>query len=555
MRVGLTVGQLDQCESAHSTIRLSDCQTVRLLLGFLLVAQPAVSQSRIWRPEERVVLRNYNHILQVAATNIGVFAATRGGLIAYDSRFDQWLPPITELDGFPESETVALLGDPSDETLWIGTVDGVVHYMPMLHRVHRIAIPQGVQGLMFDQSDPFRGLYVRTPQEWMLIPRGSGVAMRALDLPPAGRRLVSSTLEGVLRRFPAADPLQAVSLFEAGRQYRYTSGAADPMNRNAYFGTNGLGLMRYVGGVARLERMPFGLLADGVGAIVVADGGVWVGTTPDSRFPTPYVPGFSWISEDLGRSRLDRGTGAIGYTFREVRDIVGWEDQFWAATDVGVVRLGARGSSTIDRRAGLPANDTYALAATADGLWVGTSRGLVLLRDGGATVEPAEATLGAGAGAGVLISAIVADGRSLWAGGPNGLLFLPDGTERVTIPALTSGEPLLLEPVAALAVSQGHPVMATRDRILWRNSDGRWVQESPLGGLGRIRALAADGDGVWVGGELGVQYFRFGTREFLGVAGPGDLPGAVRDLAISGDLIWVGTERGLVRIEKRAVGL
>ena len=175
-----------------------------------------------------------------------------------------------------------------------------------------------------------------------------------------------------------------------------------------------------------------------------------------------------------------------------------------------MVRLGARPSSTIDRRAGLPANDTYALAATADGLWVGTSRGLVLLRDGGATVEPAEATIGAGA----LISVIVADGRSLWAGGPNGLLFLPDGTERVTIPGLTSGEPLLLEPIAALAVSPGHPVMATRDRILWRDSDGRWVQESPLGGLGRITALAADGDGVWVGGELGVQYFRFGTREF-----------------------------------------
>ena len=546
MRPRLTVGQL----SAHST--------VRLLLGFLLVAQPAVSQSRIWRPEERVVLRNYNHILQVAATNAGVFAATRGGLIVYDSRFDQWLPPVTELDGFPETETVALLGDPSDETLWIGTVDGVVHYMPMLHRFDRIAIPQGVQGLMLDESDPSRGLYVRTPQEWMLIPRGSGVAMRAFDLPPAGRRLVPSTLEGVLRRFPAADPLQAVSLFEARRQYRYTSGAADPMNRNAYFGTNGLGLVRYDGGVARLERMPFGLLADGVGAIVVAEGGVWVGTTPDSRFTTPYVPGFSWISEDLGHSRLDRGTGPIGYTFREVRDIVGWEDQFWAATDVGVVRLGARSSSTIDRRAGLPANDSYALAVTADGLWVGTSRGLVLLRDGGATVEPVEATLGAGAGAGagagVLISAIVADGRSLWAGGPNGLLFLPDGTERVTIPAITSGEPLLLEPVAALAVAQGHPVMATRDRILWRDSDGRWVQESPIGGLGRITALAADGDGVWVGGELGVQFFRFGTREFLTAAGPGDLPGAVRDLAVSGDLIWVGTERGLVRIEKRAVG-
>ena len=137
-------------------------------------------------------------------------------------------------------------------------MDGVVHYMPMLHRFHRIAIPQGVQGLMFDQSDPVRGLYVRTPQEWMLIPRGSGVAMRAFDLPPAGRRLVPSTLEVVLRRFPAADPLQAVSLFEAGRQHRYTSGTPDPMNRNAYFGTNGLGLVRYDGGWPAWSAYPLG---------------------------------------------------------------------------------------------------------------------------------------------------------------------------------------------------------------------------------------------------------------------------------------------------------
>jgi ligand-binding sensor domain-containing protein len=163
-------------------------------------------------------------------------------------------------------------------------------------------------------------------------------------------------------------------------------------------------------------------------------------------------------------------------------------------------------------------------------------------------VEPAEATIGAG----VLIDALAVDGTGLWAGGPNGLLFLPDGTGRVTMPALSSGEPLLGDRVAALAVVGRRVVVAIGDRILWRGAEGRWTHESPLG-LGPLTALTGDGEGVWVGGEVGVRYFSFDTREFQTAAGAGDLPGRVTDLAASDDYLWVATDGGLVRIEKRVV--
>ncbi|MCH6546817.1 MAG: hypothetical protein IH798_00085, partial [Gemmatimonadetes bacterium] len=435
-----------------------------LLAAGTVAAQPATSQTRQWRPEERVVLRDYSTVFQVAATNDAVYAATTGGLIVYDTRFNRWLTPLTELDGFPGGEVVtAMLGDPLDQSMWIVAVDELVHYLPRIQLVERIPVPLLIESLFFDVSDPFGGLYLGTSdRQWFVIRRGSSIPVRVGRFPPPGQRLTSSTLGRVLRLFPAADAMQATALFESGRQYRYTSAAVDPMGRMAYFGTHGLGLFRYDAGVARLERMPFGLLADGVGAIAVADEGVWVGTTPYSLQPTPYAPGFTWLTEDLEEFHIDRGQDLAGYRFREVRDIARWKDEWWAATEAGVVRVGGRGrgqgrgrrSDTIDRRGGLPASDTYALAVTRDGMWVATSRGLALLRDDGTSVQVAQGAF----------DALAADEGTIWVGGPSGVLYVAGDAEGVTRP---TGDPLLREPIEALAVADGRVVVATRDQIVW----------------------------------------------------------------------------------------
>ena len=536
--------------SDRRTVRPSDCPTVRLFILALATALPASAQTgtRLWRPEERVVLRDYSHVLQVAATNAGIFAVTSGGLTIFDFRFNEWLPPVTELDGFPPTDAVAAVGDPADESLWIGTPEGLVHYMPVLRQLERVAIPGGVQQLMFDRADPFRGLYVRTPREWMLVPRGSGMALPAFDLPPPGRQMLSATLEDVLRRHPAPDAMQAISLSRDGRQYRYTSAALDPMGRHAFFGTNGLGVLRYDGGVARLEPLPFGLLGDAVGALALSEGGVWTGTAPAAFWYGRQHAGFTWTGRDFQESRMQRGPGVVGYRFTAVRDMAAWQSDMWAATDAGVVRFDGGGDVVIDRGAGLPANDTYALATSSVGLWVGTARGIALVRDGGQVERPASESSIVSP-----ITALVAVGDSVWAGGPSGLRLAASGQTGLTQTAEMVRQPLLRESVVALGHGAGHVVMATRDQILWRGDDGRWNPERPLGELGEITTLAPAPDGIWIGGRLGIQLFRFDSRSFFPVVGPGDLPGAVTDIESSEDFLWVGTERGLVRLRMDAV--
>ena len=112
------------------------------------------------------------------------------------------------------------------------------------------------------------------------------------------------------------------------------------MNRMAFFGTNGRGVLRFDAGVERLEPLPFGLLSSGVGALEPEDGGVWVGTTPDVHGGYRSRTGFTWIAEDFQQTRHERGPGVNGFGFGHARDLMTWEGQRWAATDIGLVRFG-----------------------------------------------------------------------------------------------------------------------------------------------------------------------------------------------------------------------
>ena len=509
-----------------------------LLSAALTQSAAAQLGTRLWRPDERVVLRYYDDVQQVAATNAGVFAVTAGGLTVYDARFNRWLPPVTELDGFPTDRANVMLGDPADESLWIGMRDGVVHYTPVLRQFDRIPVLDGVRQLMFDADDPYRGVYVLTSREWMLIPRGSMLAQPALDLPPVERRVVSTTVGDVLARYPAADALQAQALVGAARRYRYTSATIDPLNRMAFFGTDGRGVLRFDAAVERLEPLPFGLLSSGVGALEPEDGGVWVGTTPDAHGGYRSRTGFTWIAEDFQQTRHERGPGVNGFGFGHARDLMTWEGQRWAATDIGLVRFGGGAVQLLDRSVGFPSNDTYALAATTAGLWVGTGRGVALVQDGGEAVEWIRAV-----GGGAAINAMVEQGDSLWVGGPAGLLLLPAGTAEIINPANEWVQPFLQEPVVALTTGGSRVVMAMAERIIWRDVNGEWKVERPLGEVGHLTALVGDSSGVWIGGRAGVQFFRFALGDYVAVAGPGDLPGPVRALAVTEAFVWIGTAR------------
>jgi shikimate dehydrogenase len=57
--------------------------------------------------------------------------------------------------------------------------------------------------------------------------------------------------------------------------------------------------------------------------------------------------------------------------------------------------------------------------------------------------------------------------------------------------------------------------MATRDRILWRDSDGRWVQESPLGGLGMLVHQGALAFERWTGRPAPIKVMRAAAEDAL----------------------------------------
>jgi hypothetical protein len=117
--------------------------------------------------------------------------------------------------------------------------------------------------------------------------------------------------------------------------------------------------------------------------------------------------------------------------------------------------------------------------------------------------------------------------------------------------------------IVALATSDEVVVAATRDRIVMTRSAECRVQSAECGWLaersistelGDLTSVAADGDGVWIGGTRGLAHYGFEGRAFVFFIGTTDVPGPVLDLATDDRYLWVATDRGLVRFDKTALG-
>lgn len=521
-----------------------------LLAAALLVptaARPASAQggSRLWHAEERVVVSDFSRVQALAASQFLVFVATESGLGIYDRRFRSWAAPLTNIDGYPRGGVLSAIADPADESVWLATSRGLIHYEPTIRLLERVSIPGGVAGLMFDRDDPFRGLYVRTSSGWEFLPRGSNIPFPAGPLPPPGRRLRPVSVEDVLRRAPMVESMSALTLTdERMRTYRYTSAAIIPTTDEIFLGTDGLGVLKLETTIARFERLPFGLLTSGVGAIALTPGGVWAATDERSR-----RSGFTLVSDDLQSYMVEEGPRVTGFNFRSVRSLINDGGELWAATDAGVFRVEPGGASRqIDVGDGLPDNESYALAKGPGGVWVGTAFGLAFIDNEGAVVRVGGITTNP-------IIALSASGDSVWIGTTAGLAFATAGRDEILVPRHVVETPQLFNTaIIAIAQSSDTLVVASADRIFWRAPGGEWVIERVIADeIGAIRALAADDGGVWIGGNDGIAFFRFAFNEYRFYSSPGDLSGRVKDLAVSGDFLWVATDRGLMRFQRRAL--
>lgn len=513
-------------------------------LLLLLLPTAAHPQSRQWRPEDRAVIGDFSNVAAVAATTAGVFAVTTGGIVVYDTRFDRWLPPVTAIDGWPPGVPLTAIGDPADQSVWIGYADRVVHYTPVIRLFETVPLPDGVRELVFDRDDPFRGLYVRTSREWLMIPRGAPTTMPVFDVPPNERRIAPMSVAEFLARHPAADALEIVATRPRGRRYRYTAAAEDPVSQMVFVGTDGRGVLRYDPRAARFEPLSFGLTAGAVGAIARWDDGVWVGADAGLQAGGPNAGGLVWAASDLQRWQEAERPPGFATQWSVLHDLVVWEDATWAATDRGLLRV-ANGSFEMQgRTVGLPFSHTTALAASANALWVGATRGLVVrTRLGQFEVIADDASIGA-------VASLAFARDTLWVAGTRGLLVV-DGNRAVDRAARVYRQPVLQEPLLSVAFRGDLLAVATTERVAWRPGAGRWEVGRALPELGGVRVVEVDpDDGLWIGGELGVMWLDLSSGAFRHAMIREDLPGAVRDLVATDAYLWVGTDGGLVRVRR-----
>jgi len=515
--------------SAHPTIRLS-------------------AQTRLWRPEERVLISDFSVVDAVAASPWIVYAATRHGLLLYDRRARTWQLPVTALDGYPTARVRTALADPSGNAVWLGTETGWARYDADLKRWDQGTTPGGVTDLLFDAADLASGVFLRDLTGWHFLPRGALLPLSGTPLPPPGRRIQPLDVRTALATAPMAQALRALILTDPRlRSYQFTSAARTAEDNDLFFGTNGLGLVRIDGTVAQWEPLTFTLLGMQADALALGPDGVWV--AGGVALGLGGRSGVTWLPSDLSSTTpIEPGVGA-DFGAASVRRLLAVGGALWIATNAGVYRMdpGTGRTQRFSLGNGLPSEDVGALARAPDGVWIGTAHGLAVIT-GDHVVR-----VGTFAQA---VTSLLAVGDTLWVGSTAGLgVLLPGGADPV-IPADVQAEPALRAPVVALARTGDTLVAVLEDQVAWRDpSTAHWTVERPRATLGPLRAAAGDvpGGGVWLAGTIGVAWWDIAGHAYRSLTVPGDLPGPVRDVAAAAPWVWVATDSGAVRLSREAV--
>ncbi len=517
------------------------------LIGSATVTH-AQSTSRDWRPADRTVLGDFTRVTAVAASLERVFITSPSALLIWRPQERRWEGPFTPPNPRLLARVFGGLTDPLDNSLWLASQDGWVHYQPDIELWDSGIVPDGVRSIAFDADDPASGLFVRTGRGWEQLPRG-GITTSPSSGPR--RPVAPLTPSEVVRENPALQANAAQILTDRNlRTVRYTAAARSWDGRGWYLGTSGIGTLFLSDAAALPERLTFGLPPGRVGSVVSWVGGVWASNdrTAVSDASLTFVAG------DLSDFRTVPGPSAVGTRFGQVRDLAGLGSVLFAATDAGVARVDTK-SGDIRLTAeseGLPDARVLGVTARQGRVVAGTAHGAVRLNDasqGEARAVERVAPLFVGAVYGVLPI-----GDSVWLATGAGVLAALPTTRTAVRPASIASSPSLATPALALATLGDTLVAMGQDQLLWREPrGGRWSAGPSLSGLlGRLRAIVPEGAGLWIAGDRAVGYARVNAPAVL-VLRDGDLPGAVNDLAVDDDFLWVATDRGLVRFRLDAI--
>jgi hypothetical protein len=486
--------------------------------------------------QDAVLVSDYSHVTALAASSYTLFAATPHGLVLYDRLGRGWRPPVTWRGPFHPGVARVALADAVDDAVWLGTTLGWARYDARLDGWTSGPVAGGVGDLAIDPQDPAGGVYLRGGTGWSYLPRGGLVPFGGRAPPPGARRPLD--VRTALSDAPQADAWRALILTdERLRGFHFTAAARTPDQADLLLGTDGLGVIKVDPLTGQWERLAYGLLAPGAGALAPGGDGVWVASRPRLG----EREGLTWVAADLTRTAYIEGRGTAGLGFREGRDLLERDGRLWVATERGIARVDPRSGEV--RLVDLI--DPLVLAPAPDGVWVGSARGLVVVTDSGAVVPVGPS------GPPAVLSLAVA-GESLWVGTTAGLAVVPPGAAAPVVPPALAGEAVLRGPIVALALHADTLVAATPDQLAWAAA-GRWTVLRPGAPVGRLRTLTPDAAAgvVWVGGSAGVASWRVGAGVFR-AARPFDVPAGARDIVVRPPYLWIATDSGVVRLRREA---
>jgi len=517
-----------------------------LAAGAAVAARAQPATSRFWRPDERTLVTDLAGVTAVAASQMVVYAATHDALAIYDRGTMTLRDVVGTIDGYPGGRIACMVADPNDDTAWLGGLGGWAVYQPMSRRFDGGTLPGAADQVVLDTSDPSSGAYFHTSAGWYFVRRFGIGAEPARQVPPPGRRIASLAPQDLLVRMPAFDLVRMrIQRDDHLRTWPVTGAAMTPASSDLFVATNGNGLFKVDVTTYDLQRFPSGLLAAPSGAVTVAGDEVCAGV--DARFRS-VRRGITCFSPDLTRFDAYEGSPVTGLPGTIVRRLLVTPQAVWAATDQGALRLD-RGSGAVrqfDTHNGLPSLDVRALAPAPGGVWIGTANGLALVPDSGGALRAAATIV-----TDVAVLALASRGDTLWLGTSAGPFVLPPGADAPRRAA--PDHPDLATPVVALALKGDTLLAATGSRLAWLAA-GAWNETAgPGSSIGQFTSVAADADGFWVGGTLGLGFFQPAHGVWRALTAPGDVPSPVVDVAADRRYAWAATPLGVVRLDRRVL--
>jgi hypothetical protein len=505
-----------------------------------------------FRREDRVVLTAANYVEAIAVSQRLVFSVTRSGLTIYDRQFDAWQPPVPLPPELGVGRISTIAADPLEDAVWIGTFGAVLFYRPFTDTQIGASVPGMPDVILFDTRDLASGAYVRAGGSWYLVSRiGSATPVPASAVPPPVARIRQPTLQEVYAEYPSLQNFQGLmTRDEQLRSWPVTAVGTAPETEQVWLGTGGNGIFRVDPRFGDAQHLPFGLIAEGAGAVAPAADGMWVASAGPGRSGRG---GLTFVRTDLQQWRWIEGGIDQPFAATRALDLVVRGSIAWVATDRGLFRVDTRSTLGVRRWSltnGLPDDRALAVASTGAGTWVGTPRGLAFIAEtgSGSSATGVARTMLSGVG----VRGLAASGDTVWAATDAGLLgALPSDTlPRRTI----ATDSRLRRPLVAVARVDSLVIAASADEVV-ALSRGRLLasprlDRAALGGVGRIRAIAADGQTIWVAGEQGVAVVSrtSGVSRLLPI--PTVVPGAALDVALDPDFAWIATPQGVVRLRR-----